>query len=205
MRRRNTALQRKQLTWLCCSIFMIAGLLFGVVQLDRWIRPDVLAVCAQECQSAASVQIGESIHKVLQETDSQYTDFAVLLYDTDGAVTAVETKTTQINRNQDLQAARAETFPVSLGTATGIWLFAGKGPTLSMKMLPIGTAKVQLISQLESVGINQTCHTIRAEVTITLQAAAPFYRTTTTAQFSYLLTETILVGKVPESYVVFGT
>ena len=54
---------------------------------------------------------------------------------------AVETKTTQINRmqaqlltqiNQDLQAARAETFPVSLGTATGIWLFAGKGPTLSM-------------------------------------------------------------------------
>ena len=143
MRRRNTALQRKQLTWLCCSIFMIAGLLFGVVQLDRWIRPDVLAVCAQECQSAASVQIGESIHKVLQETDSQYTDFAVLLYDTDGAVTAVETKTTQINRmqaqlltqiNQDLQAARAETFPVSLGTATGIWLFAGKGPTLSMKM-----------------------------------------------------------------------
>ena len=85
MRRRNTALQRKQLTWLCCSIFMIAGLLFGVVQLDRWIRPDVLAVCAQECQSAASVQIGESIHKVLQETDSQYTDFAVLLYDTDGA------------------------------------------------------------------------------------------------------------------------
>ena len=138
MRRRNTALQRKQLTWLCCSIFMIAGLLFGVVQLDRWIRPDVLAVCAQECQSAASVQIGESIHKVLQETDSQYTDFAVLLYDTDGAVTAVETKTTQINRmqaqlltqiNQDLQAARAETFPVSLGTATGIWLFAGKGPT----------------------------------------------------------------------------
>ena len=210
MRRRNTALQRKQLTWLCCSIFMIAGLLFGVVQLDRWIRPDVLAVCAQECQSAASVQIGESI----QETDSQYTDFAVLLYDTDGAVTAVETKTTQINRmqaqlltqiNQDLQAVRAETFPVSLGTATGIWLFAGKGPTLSMKMLPIGTAKVQLISQLESVGINQTCHTIRADVTITLQAAAPFYRTTTTAQFSYLLTETILVGKVPESYVVFGT
>ena len=115
MRRRNTVLQRKQLTWLCCSIFMIAGLLFGVVQLDRWIRPDVLAVCAQECQSAASVQIGESIHKVLQETDSQYTDFAVLLYDTDGAVTAVETKTTQINCmqaqlltqiNQDLQAAR---------------------------------------------------------------------------------------------------
>lgn len=166
--------------------------------------PRCVAVCAQECQSAASVQIGESIHKVLQETDSQYTDFAVLLYDTDGAVTAVETKTTQINRmqaqlltqiNQDLQAVRAETFPVSLGTATGIWLFAGKGPTLSMKMLPIGTAKVQLISQLESVGINQTCHTIRADVTITLQAAAPFYRTTTTAQFSYLLTETILVGK----------
>ena len=74
-----------------------------------------------------------------------------------------------------------------------------------MKLLPIGTAKVQLNRQLESVGINQTCHTIRAEVTITLQAAAPFYRTTTTAQFSYLLTETILVGKVPESYVVFGT
>ncbi|MDD7295266.1 MAG: sporulation protein YunB [Oscillospiraceae bacterium] len=213
MRRQTARMQKRQITIFLWSILIVTGILFGLVKLDRWIRPDVLAVCAQECRSAASVQIGESVHTVLQENGDTYSDFAVLLYDTNGNVTAVETLTTHINQiqaqlltqiNKDLQSAREETFPVSLGTATGVWLFAGKGPTLQMKMLPIGAADVKLVSQLESAGINQTCHTIRAEVTVTLQAAAPFYRTTTTAQFSYLLTETILVGNVPESYVVFG-
>jgi sporulation protein YunB len=194
-------------------ILFLLGIILGLVRLDRWIRPDVLAVCAQECRSAAAVQIGESVHTVLSENGDTDSDFVVLLYDESGAVTAVETITQHINQvqaqlltqiNNDLQQARDQTFPVSLGTATGVWLFAGKGPTLQLKMLPIGTADVKLVSQLESAGINQTCHTIRAEITVTLQAAAPFYQTTTTAQFSYLLTETILVGNVPESYVVFG-
>lgn len=213
MRRQSYHWQKRQIRGSLIAGILLILIVFGIVQLDRWIRPDVLAVCAQECRSAASVQIGESVRTVLQENEDTYNDFAVLLYDESGTVTAVETLTAHVNQvqsqlltqiNDDLQAARDTTFPVSLGTATGVWLFAGKGPTLDLRMLPIGTAEVKLVSQLEAAGINQTCHTIRAEVTVHLQAAAPFYRTTTTAAFSYLLTETVIVGTVPESYVVFG-
>ncbi len=100
MRRQTNKMQKRQLTFFLWSILILTGMLFGLVQLDRWIRPDVLAVCAQECRSAASVQIGESVHTVLQENGDTYSDFAVLLYDTNGNVTAVETLTTHINQIQ---------------------------------------------------------------------------------------------------------
>ncbi|MFR4477111.1 MAG: sporulation protein YunB [Ruminococcus callidus] len=39
--------------------------------------------------------------------------------------------------------------------------FAGHGPQVSVRLLPVGHASVKLISALESAGVNQTCHTIR--------------------------------------------
>ena len=68
----------------------------------------------------------------------------------------------------------------------------------------IGNASVKLISALESAGVNQTCHTIRAEVTAEIQAAIPFSQTTAQVHYSCLITETVIVGSVPESYLEFS-
>jgi len=127
-------------------------------------------------------------------------------------ITAVETMTEQVNRLQSamlqsvqehLTRCRDAELTVSLGTATGVWLFAGKGPEISVRLMPIGTASVKLVSELASAGINQTCHTIRAEVTAEMQAAIPFSRTTAEVTYTCLLSETVIVGTVPESYLEF--
>ena len=47
------------------------------------------------------------------------------------------------------------------------------------------------------------CHTIRAEVTAEMQAAIPFSRTTAEVTYTCLLSETVIVGIVPESYLEF--
>ncbi|MFR4392975.1 MAG: sporulation protein YunB [Ruminococcus callidus] len=54
--------------------------------------------------------------------------------------------------------------------------FAGHGPQVSVRLLPVGHASVKLISALESAGVNQTCHTIRAEITAEIRAAIPIFR-----------------------------
>ena len=163
-------------------------------------------------QRYATQVLADSVGEVLSRHPYQYSDFATLLYDDSGNVTAVETMTEQVNRLQSamlqsvqehLTRCRDAELTVSLGTATGVWLFAGKGPEISVRLMPIGTASVKLVSELASAGINQTCHTIRAEVTAEMQAAIPFSRTTAEVTYTCLLSETVIVGTVPESYLEF--
>ena len=85
----------------------------------------------------------------------------------------------------------------------GYIIFAGRGPHVSVRLLPVGHASVKLISTIESAGINQTCHTIRAEVTAEVQTAIPFAQTTTKTTYACLLSETLIVGTVPDSYMEF--
>ena len=196
------------------ALFLLAAalLLFLLLRTDRAVRPNLEAVCASETKRYATQVLADSVGEVLSRHPYQYSDFATLLYDDSGNVTAVETMTEQVNRLQSamlqsvqehLTRCRDAELTVSLGTATGVWLFAGKGPEISVRLMPIGTASVKLVSELASAGINQTCHTIRAEVTAEMQAAIPFSRTTAEVTYTCLLSETVIVGTVPESYLEF--
>ena len=195
-------------------LFLLAAalLLFLLLRTDRAVRPNLEAVCASETKRYATQVLADSVGEVLSRHPYQYSDFETLLYDDSGNVTAVETMTEQVNRLQSamlqsvqehLTRCRDAELTVSLGTATGVWLFAGKGPEISVRLMPIGTASVKLVSELASAGINQTCHTIRAEVTAEMQAAIPFSRTTAEVTYTCLLSETVIVGTVPESYLEF--
>lgn len=195
-------------------LFLLAAalLLFLLLRTDRAVRPNLEAVCASETKRYATQVLADSVGEVLSRHPYQYSDFATLLYNDSGNVTAVETMTEQVNRLQSamlqsvqehLTRCRDAELTVSLGTATGVWLFAGKGPEISVRLMPIGTASVKLVSELASAGINQTCHTIRAEVTAEMQAAIPFSRTTAEVTYTCLLSETVIVGTVPESYLEF--
>ena len=196
------------------GLFLLAAalLLFLLLRTDRAVRPNLEAVCASETKRYATQVLADSVGEVLSRHPYQYSDFATLLYDDSGNVTAVETMTEQVNQLQSamlqsvqehLTRCRDAELTVSLGTATGVWLFAGKGPQISVRLMPIGTASVKLVSELASAGINQTCHTIRAEVTAEMQAAIPFSRTTAEVTYTCLLSETVIVGTVPESYLEF--
>ncbi len=193
---------------------LIAAILVGfLIRMDRAIRPNLCAVCESETKRYATQVLSNAISETLDTHDFTYTDLVTLVYDTNGNITAMETRSDQVNRLQStlldsiqtqLEACRDVTLEVALGTATGVWLFAERGPHVSVQLMPIGNAAVELISKLESAGINQTCHTIYANVTAEIRAAIPFSETTATVEFSYLITETILVGDVPKSYLSLG-
>lgn len=196
-------------------LFTVAASLLTalLVRTDRVIRPNLCAVCESETRRYAANLMADSIAAVLAEQSYCYQDFATLVYDTSGNVTAVETITGNVNALQaemlttvqnHLEECRDASLEVSLGTATGVWLFAGRGPHVSVRLMPIGNASVKLISALESAGVNQTCHSIRAEVTAEIRAAIPFSETITTATYECLISETVIVGTVPESYLEFG-
>ncbi len=213
MKRKAYEEQRRSVRILVAMIAVLAVVIFLLVQLDRCIRPTAEVVCTEECRRYASNLISSSIHETLSEHPCDYEDFAELRYDSSGNITAVETRTQNVNQlqaqllsdmNHALESSRNHEIAVSLGTASGVWIFAGRGPEVPLRFLPIGNASVQLISTLESAGINQTCHTLRIQVMVHVAGAIPFCRTETDVIYEYLLAETVLVGRVPDAYAVFG-
>ena len=163
MRKQVYAQRRACVRSLVLFLLAAALLLFLLLRTDRAVRPNLEAVCASETKRYATQVLADSVGEVLSRHPYQYSDFATLLYDDSGNVTAVETMTEQVNRLQSamlqsvqehLTRCRDAELTVSLGTATGVWLFAGKGPEISVRLMPIGTASVKLVSELASAGIN---------------------------------------------------
>lgn len=213
MRKQFYTRRRARIRSVILFSIIVSLLVALLVRADRAVRPNLCAICESETQRYASGLMADGIAEVLDEQSYSYSDFATLVYDSSGNVTAVETMTAHVNQLQSamlstiqerLNHCKDATLQVSLGTATGIWLFADRGPHLSVRLMPIGHTTMKLISALESAGINQTCHTIRAEVTATIQAAIPFSETTASIHYECLISETVIVGTVPDSYLEFG-
>ncbi len=213
MRKQNEQLHLKWQRSILFIFLSIAIVFILLLQLDHKIRPCIQSVCQAETNRYASHLMETSIQQVISEQNYSYSDFATLLYDENGTMIGVESLTQNINQiqisllqaiNQNLTADHAKTIPISIGSATGIWLFAEKGPSIPIRLMPIGDASVKLISSLKSAGINQTCHTIQVKVTANIATAIPFHQTKTKISYTYLLAETVIVGTVPEAYLEFG-
>lgn len=205
--------QRRSLQMLLMLTAFLIITVIVLIQTDRLIRPTLKSVCIEECRAFASRLIGKSIQETLIESPYDQSDFAVLLRNEEGNIAALETNSANVNFlqtqlligvNETLDKSRDAEIEVSLGTASGVWLFAGRGPSVPMRFLPIGSADVELISTFESAGINQTCHKLVVMVNAHVAGAVPFCKTETDVKYEYILAETILVGDVPESYVSIG-
>ncbi len=205
--------RRKSLRSLLTVTAAITAVVMVLIWLDGFIRPTVESVCADECKRYASMLITRSIETTLSDNSQDYSGFAEIIYDENGRITAIETHAEKVNAlqttllrnvNAALDKSRDTELHVSLGTASGVWIFAGRGPSVPLRFLPIGNATAKLISGLESAGINQTCHTITIKVTLSVAGAIPFCKTETVVEYEYLLSETLLVGDVPEGYAVLG-
>ncbi|MFQ8600158.1 MAG: sporulation protein YunB [Oscillospiraceae bacterium] len=67
-------------------------------------------------------------------------------------------------------------------------------------MLPAGTVNTQIISQFEEAGINQTNHRIYLKIVCTVTGLIPGYPVNVEVENEFCLAETVVVGRVPESY-----
>lgn len=109
----------------------ICLLLAFLLRIDHAIRPNLCAVCKSETKQFTAGLMADSIAEVLQDQQMKNVSFAELTYDAAGNVTAMETRTDQINRlqsaiyhnvQQHLEQCRDAELEVSLGTASGVWL-----------------------------------------------------------------------------------
>ncbi len=94
---------------------------------------------------------------------------------------------------------------LNIGTFTGMPVLIGRGPKITLKLVPIGAVSSNFESEFTSVGINMTKHTLYLYVSVHVSIVLPIKAFDVYSNNQVMLAESIIVGKVPEVYLNGGS
>ena len=80
-------------------------------------------------------------------------------------------------------------------------LLAGSGPRIPISIVPVGSVQTDFETEFEACGINQTRHKVYLQLSASIRIVIPTGAKTTNVTANMLVAESIIVGKVPESFV----
>lgn len=190
------------------AAFVLLGISITMLTL---IRPNIVRVCEYNTKAATLGVIDGAINDRLGQLGDtvNYSSLIRLSYTEGGQVSSIETNTALINRiktdmltdiNNQLLNGLKQDIKLSAGTLSGIPIFNGSGPTVSMRIEPKGYADAIFISEFTDAGLNQTLHRIIMRTSVSVTAFIPLYSIETQVSGDFLIAETVIVGDVPESF-----
>lgn len=187
-------------------IIVLFIVLLSIFRTERAVRPYARLQAEHFAERTANEIIEKTVSAYLEKNKYTYNDFSVVLYDEQKRPNSIETIPYTINKvqsdltlliNRELERSGKKHTDIPLGTLTDSFLLTGKGPKIRIKVAPIGVASVELKSEFNSSGINQTVHRITALISTKMSSSSPLYTIDVTAKFEFILAESVIVGNVP--------
>lgn len=191
---------------------VIALLLTGTVlfiAINYRVNPILKKMTAVQAAYIANIAIDTAAAEVLAEDDISYSDLVRLNMLSDGTVSSMTANIREMNRfktniskaiQNKLLDYREREISIPIGTLTGIDLFSGRGASVRMKIQLYGNVTANLRSKFEGAGINQTRHQIICDVKVGVSAILPGCSSYTEVENSFTVSETVLLGSVPDSF-----
>lgn len=194
------------------SIILIIVIL-GFLIFSFMVNPVIMDTVELRSKSLATRAMNSSIADVVMNS-IVYDDLVNIISDEFGNISMIQANSLEINNlSKDLAQTceiRIEEYGESgvmipLGTFTGVPLLVGRGPRIKVKMTPIGSVVCKFMSQFETAGINQTVHKIYVNIKANVGVVMPLSSRTFTAEQQVLISESVIVGQVPEVYLYSDT
>ena len=130
--------------------------------------------------------------------------------DSGGQIRLIQANTPEMNRlasrasltaQEKIASLEQQSLYVPLGSALGMTIFAGAGPLIEVRILPVGAVHAGFSTEFETAGINQTRHKISLTLTAQVELVIPTGAMEVQAVTQVAVAESIIVGQVPDSYV----
>ena len=199
-------------------ILIAAAILLIVLLVCMHLNVTRVLTSAAEAQlrARAATAVNEAVFMTLSDGGVRYSDLVHVERGADGDIQALTCDAVEINRiaretayqaQALLQSMSDEGVAVPLGAFTGIEAWAGFGPEIHMEIIPVAEVACRFVSGFESAGINQTKHSVYLEVVCEMSVVMPAKTHRFSAISQVLISESILVGEVPNVYLqgdIFG-
>lgn len=184
-----------------------------IALLEAKLRPVVAEIASAQVQNTMTAVVENAVTADLAARQVSYADFIDIQRDEGGAITALTTDMARMNLlRAELAAAILEALEgvdvsdiqVPLGSLFDLEPLWAKGPALRVQAMTVGTVQAEFDSQLTSAGVNQTLHRIWMEVNVPMTLLLPGGEVETSFHTRLCVAETVIVGKVPDTYLQLG-
>ncbi len=205
--------RRRKLKIALCLVaaFLLGASIAVTVNASRVLK----AIAEADMRSITTVAVNDAIYYTLSD-EVRYNDLIRIERDGNGAVQSITSDPLRINRiardaaymsQQNLQRMSEDGVEVPIGAFLGIEAFAGFGPKVRMKIIPISNVECRFVSKFEKAGINQTKHSVYLEIVADISIIMPSGTSNFASLTEVLVCESVIVGAVPETYLqadIFG-
>lgn len=194
-------------------IFAVCALLFFYFQGN--VTRVLVSVSEATMRASTTIAVNDAVYYTLSD-EMRYEDLVTVEKDGDGNIVAVSANALKINKiardtasisQSNLKNLSLNGIPVPLGALTGIEAFAGLGPSIKFRIIPVSSVSCDFSSVFESVGINQTKHSIYLNVIADISIVMPSRTENFAVTTEILVGEFVIVGNIPDTYLqtdIFG-
>lgn len=172
------------------------------------VNPLIINSSEVKVKSLTIKAVNSAISDVIAESVI-YNDLVSIVTDDDGKIVMINANSILINKltkelvkatQEKLKDASNEDLKIPVGNFTGISILLGVGPNVKIHLMPIGAVRCDFESKFETSGINQTHHRIYVNIEASVNMILPIKRISVTSVSQVLITESIIVGEVPNTY-----
>lgn len=191
------------------AFFVLSVCTVGVYLYYKFVVTEqVLKICSDFSDVCATESVNEAVIETLKD-EIKYNDLIVVEKNSNGDVTLMTANSYKINLiNREIstkslsamQKKLEKGVPVPSLSFTGIGFLSGYGNPVYFKAVFVSNVICRFSSVFQSVGINQTLHSIYIEVETEINLEILANKKSDICKSSVLVSEAIIVGKVPEIY-----
>ena len=205
--------RKKKLIFALVLTAIFAVILFTYFQ--RNVTRVLISISEATMRASTTIAVNDAVYYTLSD-DMRYEDLVNITRNESGDIIAVAANPLKINKiardtasisQSNLKTLSLNGIPVPLGALTGIEAFAGLGPSIYFRIIPVSSVSCDFSSAFESVGINQTKHSIYLNVIADISIVMPSRTENFAVVTEILVGESVIVGSVPDAYLqsdIFG-
>ena len=188
---------------------MIGLLIFFRTRYNATIR----SLAQTQVINATSDLINDAIDKQIEKGTIQYDRIVFFEKDLNGNITALKTNMSEVNRlktdilnliNDEILDMDTSDLGIPIGSLILPELMSGKGPEIPVKIISIRNSEGSFESQFTEAGINQTLQQLTMHVSVDVSILVLGAAESFTVSSQVVVAETIIVGKVPDTFFQTG-
>ncbi len=184
------------------------ALLFLGASISLFLRDLSTKIAVSDAVDVVTKTVNDSINKVIGQGVYGFDYFVSLVKDENGDITAITSDMAHINSlsteilNSVISSTENGTIKVNIpvGNLSGLNLLMGKGPNVPVDIIMLTSSRVDFRNDIVSSGINQAKYQLILEVTIDIDVLVPWGTESASTVTEVIVADTVIVGKVPETY-----
>ena len=207
-RLRQTSDKRKTFTVIPALVGVGLALLL-LWRLDAALRPTLAALASAQAEQAVRGAAEEALGRLLAENPELCGGLYTVHTGPDGAVATLEADSAKLSAlrsellaqiTSEVKSLDSDELAVPLGSLTGWSLFSNRGPAVGVEVLAVNTPSAEFRSSFQAAGVNQTLHRVTLEVTVEVTLLLPGGATVERVDISLPVSEIVVVGETPQTY-----